>query len=101
MTAPVTYKFRLYVAGSSQNSAEALVNLHDICDRCLRHRHDIEIVDVNKEPHRALADGIRMTPSLIKLSPSPIRRIVGTLAHTRRVQRALDLPDVPLAAELD
>jgi hypothetical protein len=43
-----------------------------------------------------------MTPTLIKLSPAPLRRIVGTLAHTSRVLMALDLvdplQDVPLAS---
>jgi circadian clock protein KaiB len=102
MTRPLRYKFRLYVAGGTQNSAEALANLQAICSRCLRDRHEIDIIDVIREPRRALVDGIRMTPTLVKLSPAPFRRIVGTLAHTSRVLLALDLVDpvdhVPLAS---
>jgi circadian clock protein KaiB len=95
MAGVVHFKFRLYVAAGTQNSAEAMANLEGICHRYLPDRHNIEIIDVDQQPQRALADGIHMTPSLIKLGPAPIRKIVGTLAHTKRVLLALDM-----AAEL-
>ncbi len=87
-------RFRLYVAGSAQNSAEALANLTALCRRSLPDRHVIEIVDVFVEPRRALADGVFMTPTLMKLSPGPTRRIVGTLSRTDVVVRALGLTEV-------
>ena len=52
---------------------------------------EIEVVDVFKEPQRAILEGIRMTPTLLKLSPLPIRRIVGTLIDTHRVIETLGL----------
>ena len=39
-------------------------------------------MDVFREPKRALADGIFMTPTLVKLAPAPSRKIVGTLSQT-------------------
>ena len=36
-----------------------------------------------------------MTPTLIKLSPSPTRMIVGTLSHAQPVIQALGLNAVP------
>ena len=51
----------------------------------------IEIVDVFKEPERALDDGIFLTPTLVKLLPLPIRRIVGTLSESDIVLRTLGL----------
>ena len=86
------YRFRLYVAGDAQNSVEALANLRELCEHHLAKRHAIEVVDVFMQPKRALADGIFMTPSLVKLGPGPVRRIVGTLAATPTVLQALDLP---------
>jgi circadian clock protein KaiB len=59
--------------------------LNALCRAHLPDRHEIEVVDVNREPKRALADTIRMTPTLLKLSPPPSRRIVGTLSQTQRV----------------
>jgi len=87
----VTFRFRLYVAGDTQNSAQAVANLNAMCHAHLPRRYEIEIVDVFREPKRALSDGILMTPTLVKLAPSPILRIVGTLSETQPVLQALGL----------
>jgi circadian clock protein KaiB len=73
------------------NPAQAVVNLKALCRTDLANRCEIEVVDVSREPKRALADGIFMTPTLIKLAPSPNRRIVGTLSQTQPVLQALGL----------
>ena len=96
MSRRAKFKFRLYVAGDAQNSAQAVANLNAICRAHLPDRHDIEVVDVIREPKRALADGILMTPTLVRLAPSPVERIIGTLSQTQTVLRALGLE--PLAA---
>jgi circadian clock protein KaiB len=91
MTAPAIFSFRLYVAGDAHNSMRAIANLTALCDDRLKGRHHIEIVDVFGEPDRALADRIVMTPTLIRVKPSPTRRIIGTLDHTDSVAVALDI----------
>ncbi len=91
MSRPVVFKFRLYVADDALNSAQAQVNLMALCRTYLADRYEIDLVDVFKEPQRALADGIFMTPTLIRLAPLPVRRIVGTLSQTAVVLRALEL----------
>ena len=91
MSRRARFKFRLYVANDAPNSAQALANLTALCRAYLPDRHDIEIVDVFREPQRALAEGILMTPTLVKLAPSPGRRIVGTLSQTQPVLQALGL----------
>ncbi|MBC7994676.1 MAG: circadian clock protein KaiB [Rhizobacter sp.] len=97
-TERIAYSFRLYVAGEAMNSAQALVNLQTLCRRHLVGRHNIEIVDVFRQPERALADGIFMTPTLLRLAPSPVRKIVGTLSDTTTLMQALGLPDVDTLA---
>ena len=91
MSRPVMFKFRLYVAGDALNSAQSLANLTALCQTHLPDRHEIEVVDVFKDPKRALVDGIFMTPTLLKIAPSPVRMIVGTLSQTQTVLRALGL----------
>jgi circadian clock protein KaiB len=86
-----TFKFRLYIAGDTQNSAQAIANLNAICRAHLPDQHEIELVDVFREPGRALQDRILMTPVLIKVSPSPAARIVGTLSQTELVLQSLGL----------
>jgi circadian clock protein KaiB len=85
------FKFRLYVAADTLNSAQAVANLNALCRAHLPGRHEIEIVDVFEEPQRALAENIRMTPTLLKLEPSPARRIIGSLAKTQLVLDTLGL----------
>ena len=94
MSRSVVFKFRLYIAGDAQNSAQAVANLAAICKEHLPDRHEVEVVDVFRQPERALADGIFMTPTLVKLAPSPARTIVGTLSQTQPVLRALGLQTV-------
>jgi circadian clock protein KaiB len=91
------FKFRLFVAGDALNSAQAQANLASLCRDHLPDRHEIEVVDVFREPKRALAEGILMTPTLLKLAPLPARRIVGTLSQARPLLQALGLPEAVAA----
>jgi circadian clock protein KaiB len=85
------FKFRLFVAGDALNSSQAVSNLTAFCREFLPDRHAIEVVDVFREPKRALAEGVYMTPTLIKLAPPPVRRIVGTLSQTQPLLQAFGL----------
>ncbi|MES2500474.1 MAG: circadian clock KaiB family protein [Pseudomonadota bacterium] len=96
MNEPPMFKFRLYVAGDTQNSMQALANLTKICQTYLVHSHEIEVLDVFKEPDLTLKEGVFMTPTLVKLSPSPMIKIVGTLSQTQIILQALGL-DTPSA----
>lgn len=91
MIPPAIFKFRLYTADDAPNSADAIANLNAFCETYLPGRYEIEIVDVYKEPKRALAEGVSMTPMLIKLAPVPVCRIVGTLARSQPLLLAFGL----------
>lgn len=82
---------RLYVANSASNSVQAIANLEAICQQYLKGHYQLEIVDVFEQPLRALADGVIVTPSLLKLSPPPAARVVGNLSDTSKVRLALGL----------
>jgi circadian clock protein KaiB len=82
---------RLYVAGGAPNSVQAIANLEAICRQHLKGNYQLEIVDVFEQPLRALADGVIVTPSLIKLSPPPAARVVGNLSDQSKVLLALGL----------
>jgi circadian clock protein KaiB len=89
------FRFLLYVADDTQNSIMAMANLTSLCQQHLPGRHKIEVINVFKEPQRALADRIFMTPLLIRLTPSPVRRIIGTLSQKEKVLNALGLEKDP------
>lgn len=100
MTADVVYRFRLYISGEAVNSTQALANLQALCREQLAGRCNIDIVDVISEPERALEDGILMTPTLLRLAPTPLREIIGTLSDSETVMQALDLPEPTKALDL-
>ncbi len=80
---------RLYLAGNAPNSVRAVANAKAIC---LQHYDDdciLEIVDMLEQPLRALADEIIVTPTLLRLHPLPIRRVIGSLSDTGQVLLAL------------
>ena len=76
---------RLYVAGGAPNSLSAIANVKAICDAHFAAGHRLEIVDMLQQPLRALADGIIVTPTLLRLFPLPVRRVIGNLSDTAQV----------------
>ena len=94
MSRKVMFRFRLYIAVNTQNFAQAIANLTALCRTYLPGRHEVEVVDVLREPKRALADGILMTPTLVRLAPLPVVRIVGTLSDPQPLLQALGLEPV-------
>ena len=82
MSKQLKFIFRLYIAGDTQNSMQALVNLTHFCQTYLADRYTIEVLDVFKDPSHALQDSVFMTPTLIKMTPEPMIKIVGTLSQT-------------------
>ncbi len=88
---PTVFRYRLYVAGRAPHSAKAIENLAALCSQYPPASHEIEIVDVLRHPERALADGIYMTPVLVKLAPKPAVTILGSLEELDSVRQALGL----------
>ena len=91
----VAFRLRLFIAGGTQNSTQALSNLNALCRERIPERYEIEVVDVFLHPERALAEGIFMTPMLIVLEPTPQKRIAGTLGSPGVLADALGLPRPP------
>jgi circadian clock protein KaiB len=86
------FKFQLYVAGDGPHSVQAIANLKELCREYLPERHEIEIIDVLREPERALHDEVILTPMLVKLSPAPVRKFIGNLSQRESLQQALEIP---------
>jgi circadian clock protein KaiB len=82
-------QLRLYVAGSAPNSLSAIANARAICGQHFPSGHEIEIVDLLEYPLRALADGVVVTPTLLRLSPLPVRKVIGNLSDAKQVLLAL------------
>jgi circadian clock protein KaiB len=88
-TSEAGLRLRLYIAGNAPNSVRAISNLKAICDEHFPSGCGLEIVDLLVHPQRALADGIIVTPTLVKLLPLPVQKVIGTLSDTEQVFQAL------------
>jgi len=89
---PQQYVLQLYVAGSTPQSSRAITNLKAICETHLKDRYDLTVIDLYLHRELAKDDQIVVAPMLVRVSPAPIRRMIGDLSNTERVLAALDLP---------
>ena len=84
-------EFTLYIAGDSYRSQLAVANLKRMGEERLGGRYDLSVVDVRTDPDRAERERILTTPTLIKHSPAPPRRVTGDLTDFEQVLVALSL----------
>lgn len=80
---------RLYIASGTLASAQASANLAAIGEALRGGEVEVEVVDILREPLRSLADGVLVTPTLVRLFPLPEVRIVGDLSVRAAVLAAL------------
>tara|TARA_B100000287_G_scaffold121717_1_gene113536 strand:- start:895 stop:1221 length:327 start_codon:yes stop_codon:yes gene_type:complete len=86
-----TYILKLYVAGSTINSMRALNTLNDILETEFKGVYALKVIDVLKNPQLAEEDKILATPTLAKILPPPVRKIIGDLSDREKVLVGLDL----------
>lgn len=90
-TAKKTYILKLYVAGNTPNSIRALRTLNTILEEEFHGVYALKVIDVLKNPQLAEEDKILATPTLSKILPPPVRKIIGDLSDRERVLIGLDL----------
>lgn len=85
------YDLRLYVAGQTPRSLQALSNLQRICEEHLAGHYRVQIIDLLEKPQLAAGDQILAIPTLVRAIPKPARKIIGDLSNTERVLVGLDV----------
>ncbi|BAZ30343.1 KaiB domain-containing protein [Cylindrospermum sp. NIES-4074] len=83
------YVLRLFVAGHSGSTERILENLHELLERSLGHPYTLKVIDVLTHPEQAEIDQVSATPTLVKVWPQPIRRIVGNLDNVEKLLQML------------
>ena len=87
----VRYVLRLYVTGATDRSSRAIANIRAFCERHLKGRYDLLVVDIYQQPSLAQEHQIIAAPTLIKSMPLPLRRLVGDFSDQDRVILGLDI----------
>jgi len=85
------FLLKLYIAGQTPRTENAISNLRDICERDLAGEYQLSVIDVLERPQLAENEKILATPTLVKELPPPLRRVVGDLSDRERVLVGLDL----------
>jgi circadian clock protein KaiB len=88
---PVQWELRLYTAGQSPKSVAAYTNLKLICDTYLPGQYHIEVIDLLVNPKLSRDEQIVAIPTLMRVLPSPIRKIIGDLSNTEQTLVGLQL----------
>ena len=85
------YVLKLYVAGRSPKSVNAIANIKKLCQVNLQGRYVLEVIDLYQQPQLAQGEQIIAVPTLVRILPAPLRRIIGDMSNTERVLVGLDI----------
>lgn len=83
------YVLRLFVSGNSSATERTLKNLHQLLEQSIARPYTLKVIDVFQHPDQAEFDQISATPTLVKVWPRPVRRLVGNLASVDQLLRLL------------
>jgi len=90
VTAGGRYILQLFVIDEQPNSVHAVINIKTICEKYLKGRYELDIIDLYQQPTLALSEDIIAVPVLIKKFPLPEIRLLGDLSDTKSVMEGLD-----------
>lgn len=84
------YVLHLFIKGHNAAIEQSLFNLYQFLDRALERPYTLKVIDVLKHPERAEAERISATPTLIRVWPTPVQRIVGALENPSQILGLLE-----------
>ena len=85
------YVLRLYIAGQTPKSSQAITNIKKVCDEHLKGRYKLEVIDIYQQPVLAKGEQIIAAPTLLKKLPLPFRRFIGDMSNIEQRLLGLDL----------
>lgn len=80
---------RLYIAGASPRSTQALRNVREICRTHLADSDVLQVVDIYQQPALAAADAVTVAPTLIRKLPKPECRLMGDMSNMQEIVNML------------
>ncbi len=85
------YVLRLFIAGATARSTQAVLRVGVLCETTLKGRVRLEVIDIYQQPALARKHQIVATPTLIIQLPLPVRRFIGNLTNIGDLLGLLDL----------
>lgn len=88
------YVLRLFIAGHTLHTERILQTLHELLEKHLSHPYTLKVIDVLTHPDQAEISQVSATPTLVKVFPPPVRRIIGNLESVERILQILQVDGV-------
>lgn len=88
------YRLKLFIIGASPNSARAIANLKNICEKYLSKKYELEIIDVYQQPIIAKREQVVAIPMLIKYFPLPVKKLFGDMSNSKMVLKGLGVNSI-------
>jgi circadian clock protein KaiB len=82
--------FKIFVAGLSPRNKQLISAFQEVCSDKLKHKHQIEIIDILKNSREAEVQRVLATPTIVRQKPSPEKRIIGDFREASKAEKALD-----------
>lgn len=73
------YKFKLYVNGNSKRTKKQFKELNAHLKQELNEDYSLKVINVREHPQEANGACILATPTIVRTSPEPIRKVFGNL----------------------
>lgn len=89
-TEPAPTALTLFVSGAAPRSTAAVATVRAVCDEARGERVDLSVVDASEHPARARENDVVALPTLVRVSPGPLRHLVGNLTDPVHVRAWLD-----------
>jgi circadian clock protein KaiB len=70
----------LFVAGMTPRSLRAIENARQLCEKYLKDRCELEVIDIYQQPELAKGSQVVAAPTLVKHLPPPLQRFIGDLS---------------------
>jgi circadian clock protein KaiB len=85
------YVLSLFVTGSTPKSLRAIQNIRALCEERLHGCYELRVIDIYQHPEQVKPEQIVVTPTLIRMLPLPLRKLIGDLSNKDRLLLALDI----------
>lgn len=84
-------RLRLFVAGEEANSLKARLQVLKLMEGLPADKYTLEIIDVLKDYNQAIENNILAIPTLIIISPSSCKTIIGSLSDKKKLKELVGI----------
>lgn len=86
---PDGYVFRLFISSNYGKTERLLRKVHDALEKALAQPYTLKVIDILKHPDLAESDRVLATPTLLRIWPQPVRRLVGEIEDREQLLQLL------------